>query len=515
MKEARNRQIVKNIATSITVTLANVIIFFFLTPYLKNQLGLEQYGVWFLILSLTGCLTIVQGSGTGAVTKYIAKYQAQNNQQKLEETINSALRLFLILTLLTLVAAIILCGISPIFNALHTDGQFNQNRLALIIMSANLILTIPFLPITATLNGLQRYDFNNFMQLCCSILWALGTVASMKLGYGLIGMAICRLTISLTSNIASTAFLFRIFKFRLSFKLSSRPMTWQLLNFGFFSFIMSISQLLFYRIDNLVISETIASPAEAITIYAIGFNLLETLRRLSMSALAPIMPVASELGELPPDKRSHKISELFARGMRFSLILSLPILLFLIIFGQQFFRLWLGSDYARQSSQTTYWIFVIMAIPQILAIAHFAGNHIVVGLAKHHFPAYTFLAMALLNLILSIILAKFFGVYGVAFGTAIPLVLMRCIYHIYFRQALKIPIWKTYWNACGRLLPITIGYIVLLMVQNHFLHLRQMRYLLPVAIINGLAFWLCSWWTLDSFERETAREFFRKLYPRR
>ena len=46
------------------------------------------------------------------------------------------------------------------------------------------------------------------------------------------------------------------------------------------------------------------------------------------------------------------------------------------------------------------------------------------GISKHHYYAIANTLEGVINLLLSLILVKYYGIYGVAFGTAIPMILL-------------------------------------------------------------------------------------------
>ena len=67
---------------------------FFLSPYVVRHLGNTVYGVWTLILSLTGYLGLLDLGVRGAVTRYIARFHTQADHHKAGNVASSAMIIF-------------------------------------------------------------------------------------------------------------------------------------------------------------------------------------------------------------------------------------------------------------------------------------------------------------------------------------------------------------------------------------------------------------------------------------
>jgi O-antigen/teichoic acid export membrane protein len=64
---------------------------------------------------------------------------------------------------------------------------------------------------------------------------------------------------------------------------------------------------------------------------------------------------------------------------------------------------------------------LIFLVPFSLALVQTAVIPLLYGISKHQFYVYSNLVEGVINLALSIILAHYYGLYGVALGTAIPM----------------------------------------------------------------------------------------------
>ena len=72
------------------------VVSFFLSPYIVRHLGNSAYGIWVLLVSLTGYLGFLDLGIRGAVTRYVARFHAEGNHEQASRTVSSASGMFLI-----------------------------------------------------------------------------------------------------------------------------------------------------------------------------------------------------------------------------------------------------------------------------------------------------------------------------------------------------------------------------------------------------------------------------------
>lgn len=177
--------------------------------------------------------------------------------------------------------------------------------------------------------------------------------------------------------------------------------------------VIAASRIIFYS-DSVVIT-TFMSTA-AVTYFALAANLVEYVRRFIKSMTNVFIPAISGLKAA---NQKEKLGELLYVGTRYTLLLTVGIGVTLLAYRREFFALWMGPEFGTRSGE----VLLILLAPQILAMGMYNFSAMLYGIAKHRALAMMSLAEALLNLLLSIVLVKKFGLAGVALGTAIPQVL--------------------------------------------------------------------------------------------
>src|SRR5947209_11769551 len=70
------------------------IVNFLLSPFIIHHLGNTVYGIWVLMMSLTGYLSLLDLGVRIAVTRYVAKFHAESDVARASRTVSSALAIF-------------------------------------------------------------------------------------------------------------------------------------------------------------------------------------------------------------------------------------------------------------------------------------------------------------------------------------------------------------------------------------------------------------------------------------
>jgi len=489
-------------------TIVGIVVFFWLTPYIRYKLGNQYNGLWWSIMAFVAYLGLINSIGTSGIIKYVAECRATADDDKLKSIISTSLLQYFCHAALVLVGGGVMYYLAGRIWSPSDTINVAQVRGAFAVMTLGLALSTPFACIHAIICGLQRQDFVNFLGLLSLLLRTAAIVLVLNHGLGLVALAVCAAAVPLLRGIAAVIFLRSISPLRFSWACCHWHLMKELLRFGWFNLVITASDVVNKRIEVIA---ALISPS-AVTVYGLGQRLFQRILDLTTSAVSALMPVASEISILSGRERSRKTRELFTRGSRFSAVLILPMLVFLLVFGHEFIAVWQGPDYADYHQ--SFIIFAILVGSHILAFNQQIGGQMLLGFAAIRFPAYVGLTMACLNLGLSIVLAFRYGIVGVALGTAVRAVLRRLIMQFYYRKVFQISLSRYYWDVWSRLAPMTGFFALALTVLKRFYIPTGMVGFLVLGGFGVLAFWMLSYWTLDAYEREVVAQIARKLVRR-
>jgi len=410
-------QVLKNSFSNWAGYITNVCIVFFLTPFIIHTLGKESYGLWILLISLTGYLSILDFGMRTSIGKYVAEFHTLKDFTNLNNFLNTAL------TSLTLVMlGILILGFIFIYFFLDTFNLpahlFEEAHLIAYIIVINVAVGVPLSIPVGILTGLQRYDILNVVTIVINVVKAISIVYFLNIGYSLMALVILTVSYSLIQYIANAIAAFRIFhSYKIKLIYFNRSHFHKATSYGMASFVIKIADRIIFYTDTILIGKLLSTAL--ISIYAPAESLIAYLRSMIISLITTLIPTVSSL-ESKNDYVS--IRKIALTSTRYIGLIIFPITFGVFLLADDFIRLWLGPDFGE-----TAIIMKILIIPQTLGLVQYGPEIILYGLNKHRSLAYLMTIIALTNVIFSLILVKYFGIYGIALGTALPLSLGQTI----------------------------------------------------------------------------------------
>jgi O-antigen/teichoic acid export membrane protein len=116
------QNLVINALSNWTALGINIIIAFFLTPYIIKNVDKTGYGIWTLVSTITGYYGLLNLGVSAAINRYVARYTTQKNTKSLNEIANTALFMFCITGLVIILSSLFFSNyIASFFNIASQD----------------------------------------------------------------------------------------------------------------------------------------------------------------------------------------------------------------------------------------------------------------------------------------------------------------------------------------------------------------------------------------------------------
>jgi len=403
-------RIIRNIFSNWTSYLVTMAVGFLLAPFIVHSLGDTGYGLWTLVLSITGYFGLLDLGIRSSVGRYVTRYLALHDQSAVNRTASTAFAILACGGIVALVTTVALVAL--FFDAFKIDPQYAvAGRTALLVTGLNVALILPLGVFSSVLIALERYDVVSGVTITVELARAALVVWLLRHGYGLVGLALLTLAItvvqySLMGFLAKA--LYRPLQLRVSLVESSAGR--ELFGFSIYRFIWIIANQLIFYSDALVIGFFLGTAA--ITPYAIAGSLINYGRNVVSLVTDTLYPAAARMDA---ENDRDGLQRLLITATRLALLVTLPLCLGLLFLGRQFITLWLGPAYAESAV-----ILAVLTIPQFGSMSQYGSALVLTGMARHSALAYFALGEGIANLVLSIFLVRKMGVIGVAWGTVIP-----------------------------------------------------------------------------------------------
>ena len=182
-------QIIRNVGSSWSALAVNVVVGFFLSPFIVHHLGDAAFGVWLLVFSVTGYYGLFDLGIRSSIIRYVSKYTATDDREKLTGFINTALFSYAGIGVVSMLLTTLLSSSVEHFFKIPPE-MHAQARLLLLMVGASVSLGFPFGVFGGMLEGLQRFYILNWTSIGANLSRAVLIVYFLNRGYGLITVAL-------------------------------------------------------------------------------------------------------------------------------------------------------------------------------------------------------------------------------------------------------------------------------------------------------------------------------------
>lgn len=483
------RLVVSGVSMNWIAYATTALVMFFLSPFVVHHLGNVAYGVWVLVTSTTAYFALLDMGLRGAVVQFVATQHAKGQDVLAGRAVSAALLLRIAFSgVIILASGLLAISVEKLFKM--PAEMRAPARWALLAAGSSVAITLIGGVFSGVLAALQRFDLISSVNILQVLLQMIGTVVLLRRGGGIVSLAVLLLILTVAANLAFLGLCYGVYpRLRVTLAQIDRGVIRQLWSYSSYLFLLSITGQVIYYTDNIIVGALVS--AEAVAFYAIGGRLLQYMQQPTAAMAQTFMPLASSL---EAQDKHDALRELLIQGTRAALLVSLPIAVVLFFRGGTFIGLWMGKEYAQISGK----VLRILLFATFVQVGNHANANIIYGLGKHRIPALWQTAEAVVNLVLCILLAKQWGLYGVAWSVVIPeLVVQGVLWPRYVSRLLSVSLGKYLLEAWLRplvaVVPLAVGCIY---AEQHWIPQRlyaligQILLLLPLYLVGIVA---CFW----------------------
>ena len=476
------------------------------TPILLSNLGQSEYGLYALVASIIGYLSVLDMGFGNAMVRFVSRSKVKQTKDD-ENKINGLfLLLYLIIGVVALIIGLVLIGnIESIFKSLSVD-ELKKAKTIMIILVLTISVSFPLSIFDSYVISSERFKFAKILALIQTLIIPITMLPLLFLGYKAIAMVIVTSSYTIIFHIVSLYYCFKKLnmKIKFGFKNIDKVLLKEVLFYSFFIFLNIIIDNIYNNTDQVILG--IVSGTIAVSVYSVSLKISQINMRFSTTISGLFFPRINKLlAEKDGDK---KVSDVFIRVSRIQLYVMALILFGFIIFGKQFIILWVGDGYID-----SYYILLLLMIPSIVPLTQNIGISILQAKNIHKFRSIIYFIIAILNILISIPLARKYAGVGAAIGTALATTIGQIIImNVYYWKVGKIDI-PTYWKRFVKfMLPLTAVTIVL---RHYIDNVNSNILCLLFAVLFVMCYLIYSYLFTNEEERDYLKTIKKKLFRRR
>ncbi len=452
--------------------IASIAIGFFMMPFLIESLGDRQYGLWIIVGTVISFYSLLDAGMVIATQRFISQALHGKDMDDVNVTISTMFFVFLAIGVLTILITVIVILVGSAFIDSPDDIPLFQKTIA--VLSLNVVYGLPCSVFYGVLTAKYRFDLLSYIGLVMLIVRSALIYYFVSIGYSILAIAVITVAVSAIEKLWVIVIAKKLFKeLKIAINKCSRLRFYECLNYGKFTFVITAANWIRTSSDDLIVGAMLGLAS--VTHYTIALTLIKYFSNAISSIFGVIGPVLNKYHKL---EQWDNLRYAFRSTTEISSLLAILAGGLFVVIGGDFINLWMGPGYSD-----SYYVLVILAIGSTYALAQRPSVAILYAIAKHKHQAKITSIEAAANILISLSLVKYFGIYGVAIGTTLPLLVTKLVYQpLYTCKELNFSLMDYY----KILIKQTLIGLVVFLPAYYFVHSQPLLYFYQIIISSLL-----------------------------
>jgi O-antigen/teichoic acid export membrane protein len=429
-----SRRLVSGSALRVVQFATQIGVVFVMMPFVMRTLGSRNYGLWILISAAVGYTALMDMGLSSGVARYISRAAGRGDDAEINKVFNTALGLFLQIG--GVVFEITIIGASLCWLLLTDDAEARTTGLAVLLLGARMALKFPARTFDGVLTAHLRYDLQAVATLTGFLVMNAGIYFALHHGGGIVAMAAAVAGGGLLEYALTIWFAWRAYpKLRVARGAADAEVRRALFSFSWKTMLWQLAVILRFKVDSPVIAHGVGR--EFITPYNPGSQLNNYFYEFVTTVIGNTAPLFSR-HESKGDFTAIRAQ--FLVLTRMSACLAMFIGGSILFYSHAFILRWIGPHLSQLGGQNSWNVAMILALGYTLILVQTPSSSLLYGISKHHLGAFNSLGEGVLNLVLSLVLVRHYGIYGVAWATTISAAVNQLfIYPVIVCRAVELP----------------------------------------------------------------------------
>ncbi len=371
-KTGRNR-ILSNVAWSWGGYILIFAIGFLMPRLINDFIGQARLGIWDFAWSVVSYLSLSSFGIGSSVNRYVSKFRASGDFNKLSETVNSVLAIQLLVATFIFLGALLFAWYMPIYFSAKLGDALQDAQIVLVILASAVAIQQLFHVFRGVITGCHRWDLHNFIEVFLRIISFLGIFFTLFIGYGLPGMALAYLASVIIVEACRFFIARRVCpEFHLGFGYVTWRQAKKMILFGWKTVLATLSPIILMQTTSIVVAKILGPSVLAVLSRALGLmSRTETfINRYSFITT----PVASAL-QMSEDR--HSLHKFIYETAAFVAGVVVPIVVIFLLCGGDILKIWMGNEYAKGATMA------ILALGYFFPLTQSPLLRIIIGLNMH------------------------------------------------------------------------------------------------------------------------------------
>ncbi len=413
-------QIARNIATGWAVFLVRILTTLLLTPFILRSLGIDDYGLWALIISIAALLELVDFGTSNGLRRYYSQAIGRRDEHLMQSYLNASATIFAGLAMLIVVVTALIIAIGPQLVDI-ADERTADFRLVMFLLGLRAAVIFLLKPFGGVISAHERFDVIYGIQLIGEVLRVVLLITVLKAGMGIIGLAVATLCTAIGANLFEYVVAQKMFgplRPKIKFERSTYVAT--LFSYSGITVVISVCDYLRGNLNNVMVSAF--TDLRSVAYYAIAFQLVTYMVQLLRVVTATFIP---RFSRLQGEGDESEIRRQVIMGARMSTSILTFMLVVVWFAANPFLQIWLDESF-----EISYRILQIMVPAIALGYGMSVLTSYLYATSQHGVYARISVVEVVVDVAVSAWLLSMIGVFGAAWGTLAAVLLVRVVWLI-------------------------------------------------------------------------------------
>lgn len=461
MNERKKGAILSYIQVVLSV-LVNIIY----VPVLLRYLGKSEYGLYQIVGSFFSYISVFESCmSVGVLRNYCNALGKQDNEES-EVTLSMARAIYRwMAVLMAITGVIVIFAFRRFYASSFSVSELKESSAILLLLFANMMVTLLGSVYLTVLTGQEKFTFIKILAIFIQIVQPVLVILCVRK----IPYAITISTVIVLLNIATVMlrylYVTRKLKIKIVKKNRNQKVIHEIVGLSATVLLGCIADQIFWKTDQVILGKLFSTTVVAV--YSVGAQIYMMYMQFGTQIASVFYPKISILYQ--EENGNQKVSDLFVRVGRITLMIIMLILSGFIVFGKEFLFFWVGQGYTE-----AYYVAIVVMIPFSVDLAQNLALCILQIKQQYGFRAKIYLLSALINIVTTVIFASYFGMIGAAISTGLSMTLTSgLIMNWYYLKKTKLDIIKFWKESAGIIVTAALMVVLALWVKQHMAYGRM------------------------------------------
>lgn len=398
------------------------------TPWIVNAIGVDDYGLYTLALSIINLFMMDFGVGT-TVSRFLSKYYAEGRRDLANKFLGVAYKFYIAAAcVIAVFLVVVFFFIDSIYVALN-QGQLEVFKRLYVVVAAYSVISMPFLSQNNVLLSNERFAMLRGSTIFQKILTVILTILALIAGMGVFALVAVNAIVNLLMIVVKVVYVRLRTDAKADMGPASKDMSHDFVGFSGWVAISQICQRCGIPLMPTILG--IVSGSAEVAMFGLACQIESYVYGVADAIGGLFLPKVSQI--LAQDDFKEKLTDLMVRVGRIQVYIVGLVFVGFTCYGSAFVDLWMGPTF-----ETVYVCAVMLTVMYMVSIPQQIASTALTVSNNVKKQAVVSVLQTIVSLVSGFAAAAVFGAAGGACALMAGQILSRILYNIMYKRYLGI-----------------------------------------------------------------------------